>query len=125
MTGRRLVKAGARAALSGVFVYSGPQVALNPGPRVQKAADLGLPRPELATRLNGAGMAVAGTAMALGLFPRAAAAALAALLVPTTLGGHAFWREQDQRSRRLQEIQFAKNVGLLGGLLLVALDEEP
>jgi uncharacterized membrane protein YphA (DoxX/SURF4 family) len=45
---------------------------------------------------------------------------LAGTLVPTTLAGHRFWEELDEDARNMQMAQFAKNLGLLGGLLLVA-----
>jgi uncharacterized membrane protein YphA (DoxX/SURF4 family) len=68
-------------------------------------------------------MVVAGSALALGWWPRAAAAMLAGSLVPTTLVGHPFWRETTRSGRAAQQVQFLKNLGLLGGLLLVLADE--
>ena len=50
-----------------------------------------------------------------------AALGLAASLVPTTLGGHAFWTHDDPAQRTNQRNHFNKNLGLLGGLLVVAL----
>jgi hypothetical protein len=47
------------------------------------------------------------------------AAALAGTLVPTTLAGHPYWRIDDPAARRQQRVHFFKNVGLLGGALLV------
>jgi uncharacterized membrane protein YphA (DoxX/SURF4 family) len=45
---------------------------------------------------------------------------LAGTLVPTTLAGHRFWEELDEDARNTQIAHFAKNLGLLGGLLLIA-----
>jgi hypothetical protein len=39
-------------------------------------------------------------------------------IVPTTFAGHRFWQVQDPESRLQQRMQFMKNLGLLGGLLL-------
>ena len=50
--------------------------------------------------------------------PRLAALGLVASMIPTTLAGHSFW-ELDGAERKAQEIQFLKNAGLVGGLLLV------
>jgi uncharacterized membrane protein YphA (DoxX/SURF4 family) len=58
-------------------------------------------------------------ALALGIWPRLAAAVLAGTLVPTTLAGHPYWRIEDPAMRRQQRIHFFKNVGLFGGALLV------
>ena len=61
---------------------------------------------------------------ALGKLPRLASAVLAATLVPTTVAAHSFWQEQDPEVRAKQKVQFLKNLGLLGGLLLAAVDTE-
>ena len=66
----------------------------------------------------------AGVALALGLWPRLAAAVLAGSLVPTTLAGHPYWRVEDPAMRRQQRVHFFKNVGLFGGALLM-LSERP
>jgi putative oxidoreductase len=115
--------AGRRAgqALLGVmFVKLGSDAARSPGPRVDKAAALGLPlEPELAVRINGAAMVAGGTALILNKLPRLAALGLVASMVPTTLAGHPFW-EMDGAERKAQEIQFYKNLALTGGLLALA-----
>ena len=49
---------------------------------------------------------------------------LAATVVPTTMSAHLFWKEQDPQVRAQQKVQFLKNLGLLGGLLLAAVDTE-
>jgi uncharacterized membrane protein YphA (DoxX/SURF4 family) len=43
-------------------------------------------------------------------------------MVPTTLGGHAFWRHDDPTRRSQQQIHFDKNLAIIGGLLLAALE---
>lgn len=103
------------------FLWLGYEAAADPGARVELAEAIGIPSPEAAVRLNGALMAVGGAALILDRAPRLAAAALAASLVPTTLAGHAFWRHEDPVARTTQRIQVLKNVGLVGGLLAVAL----
>ena len=107
-----------QALLSAIFVKSGFEVARSPGPRVDKAAKLGLPNPDLAVRANAAAMVVGGAALALNKVPRLAALGLITSMVPTTLAGHPFW-EFEGADRKQQEIHFLKNVGLIGGLMLV------
>jgi putative oxidoreductase len=105
------------AALAAMFITGGVDALLDPGPR---AAELGVPlEPKLAVRVNGATMLVAGVALAVGVWPRLAAAALAGTLVPTTLAVHPYWRIADPAARRQQRTHFFKNVGLFGGALLV------
>jgi putative oxidoreductase len=117
---RAPVRAVGRAALAAMFITGGADALLDPGPRVARAAELGVPlEPGLAVRVNGATMLVAGVALALGVWPRLAAAVLAGTPVPTTLAGHPFWRVADPAARRQQRVHFFKNVGLFGGALLV------
>ena len=113
-----------RLLVAGIFVLSGVEVSREPGNRAQAAAALGVPQPELAVRANALVMLFAGVALALGLFPRWAAAVLAGTLVPTTLAGHPFWKESDPRQHTGQLAHFLKNLSMLGGLLFIAGGEE-
>ena len=45
---------------------------------------------------------------------------LVAFLVPVTLSMHAFWAVKDPMMAQMQFAMFMKNLGLLGGALLVA-----
>ncbi|WP_168581956.1 DoxX family protein [Gephyromycinifex aptenodytis] len=126
-----LVRRCARPMLAAVFVTGGVDALRHPGkrtemaaPLVSKVADLtGLPEdPELMVRANGATMALAGLMLATGRMPRVASTLLAASLIPTTVVGHPFWSEQDPQARKAHQIQFSKNLSLLGGVLLAAVD---
>ena len=75
-------------------------------------------------RINAAVQIGAGAALATGHVPRLSSAALAATLVPTTIVGHQFWNEDDPAQRANHRVHFFKNVSMLGGLLLAALDTE-
>jgi putative oxidoreductase len=120
------LRAVGRAALAAIFITGGADALLDPGPRAPRAAELGVPlEPELAVRLNGAVMLAGGVALALGLWPRLAAGALAGSLVPTTLAGHPYWRLADPAARRQQRIHFFKNVGLFGGRCWYWLSGQP
>lgn len=112
----------AQLCLSGVFIMGGADAFRAPGGRAQKAADFGVPEPELAVKANGAAMVIGGAALALDIAPRAAAALLALCLIPTTLAGHAFWKETSQAARANHRTHFLKNAAMLGGLVFVASD---
>jgi uncharacterized membrane protein YphA (DoxX/SURF4 family) len=109
--------------LAGIFITGGADAFAHPGHRVAMVAEANLPailpNPKTAVELNGAIMAVGGTMLALDIAPRLAAAGLIGSLLPTTLVGHAFWKVEDKAARKAQQTQFLKNLGLLGGLLLV------
>ncbi|HET7822328.1 MAG TPA: DoxX family protein [Ornithinibacter sp.] len=126
-----LVRRVARPMLAAMFVVGGLDQLKHPGtkadtarPLVEKLAPaIGLPDDtELLVRANGAAMVGAGALLALGRLPRLASTVLAATLVPTTVAAHSFWNEQDPKVRAQQKVQFFKNVSLLGGLLIAAVD---
>lgn len=134
MTVMRLI---ARPMLASMFVVGGIDSLMNAAPKVSKAEKVtehvaekiapGLPVPtDPATliRINGGVQVAAGLALATGRLPRVAALALAATLVPTTYAGHAFWEEKDKTTRKMQRIQFFKNISMMGGLLLAGVDTE-
>ena len=126
-----VVRRIARPMLAAIFVTGGLDALLHPTERAKIAAPLvtrlsgplNLPDdPEMLVRANGATMVAAGTMLGLGTFPRLAAAALAGALIPTTYAAHAFWTVKDPAARAQQKTHFLKNVGLLGGVLLAAVD---
>lgn len=77
---------------------------------------------EMVVRATGAAQVVGGALLAIGKLPRLSATVLAASLVPSTLAEHRFWEETDVDRRTDQQVHFGKNVGLLGGLLIAAMD---
>jgi uncharacterized membrane protein YphA (DoxX/SURF4 family) len=117
---RRLIRRGSAVFMSGIYVKAGWDAFKEPAERPKKASKIGLPNPELMVRANGLGMVLAGSTLALGIKPRLSALALAGMMVPTTLAGHRFWEEPPGPGKSAQEVQFLKNVGLIGGLLLFA-----
>ena len=79
---------------------------------------------ELIVRGNGAVQVVGGALLASGTLPRLAALALAGSMIPTTVAGHAFWKVDDPVARKLQRIQFHKNMAMIGGLLFAVIDRD-
>lgn len=120
----------ARPLLAATFVSGGVDTLRNPEPRVKMADTVAPPIAERTplpndtdqlVKINAVVQVVAGVFLAIGRLPRLAACALAGSLVPTTLAGHRFW-EQEGAQRGQQRIHFLKNLGLLGGLILAAVD---
>lgn len=130
----RPLRVAGRAALGWVFVFAGSDVLRHPHKPAatagwlfeagRSAAPVPVPPDVHLVRANAAAQVAAGAALAAGFRPRSAAAVLVGSLLPTTIGGHAFWRFDDPLQRKLQRLQFTKNLGLLGGLLL-AVDARP
>jgi putative oxidoreductase len=134
-----LVRRIARPLLASSFVYGGIDTLRNPQSRVpgarpvvekvtaqaDKTLPVQVPRDvEQWVKIDAAVKVGAGSLLALGKLPRLAALLLAGSTVPTTLAGHRFWEHEDPKERFGQLSHFLKNLGLLGGLLLAAVDTE-
>ena len=135
-TTRRLLaplRPAARVLTGSTYILLGFDAFQAPGGRADLAAPVlaamrkrGVPLPdddELVVRGNAAVQVVAGAMLSVGIMPRLSALALAGSLIPTTLAGHAYWAIEDPGVRKLQQIQFHKNMAMIGGLLLAVLDE--
>jgi uncharacterized membrane protein YphA (DoxX/SURF4 family) len=124
----------ARPLLASVFIVEGVDALRHPEAKAKAAQAVTVPLtrrvpalpddPELLVRVNGAVQVGAGLLLAVGRFRRLAALALIGSIVPTTYAGHRFWEEDDETIRAQQQAHFAKNLGLLGGLILAAADTE-
>jgi uncharacterized membrane protein YphA (DoxX/SURF4 family) len=132
------VRALAHALLGSVFVAAGAQALLRPSRYAERAApitdrlgpalakvDERLPTSaEALIRINGAIQVGGGLLLATGAAVRPAAAALTGSLIPATIVGHPFWRVQGKAAKQDELVHFAKNLGLLAGLLLAAVDTQ-
>jgi len=124
----------ARPLLASIFVVGGWDALWNPAGKDKNTVGVGEPLTEEAgpedldaemlVRVNGAVQIGAGVLLAIGKFRRLAALALIGSIIPTTYAGHRFWEESDPTTRSEQKMQFLKNLGLLGGLVLAAFDTE-
>jgi uncharacterized membrane protein YphA (DoxX/SURF4 family) len=138
-----LLRAAARPMLSTYFVLSGVRALRNPGqfvadaqpvanrlvPAVQRMApdqiaDRLPTETRTLVRINGAVQAAGGLALATGKGRRFGAGLLALSLIPTTLARHPFWSRGEAESRAHDRSQFAKNVSLMGGVLIASADTE-
>jgi putative oxidoreductase len=127
-----LARRAARAALAASFISGGIDQIRNPQPKAAPASPIAKPiadrvpqlpnDPESLVKLDGAIKVVGGLGLIVGPFARPAALLLAGSLVPTTLAGHRYWETTDPDQRVSDRVEFFKNVSLLGGLLMTALD---
>jgi putative oxidoreductase len=126
------LRPAARILTGSTYVLLGFDALRAPGARVDQAAPVlatmrkAVPLPaddELVVRGNAAVQVLGGTLLALGIAPRLSALALAGSLIPTTLAGHSYWALEDPAARKLQRIQFHKNLAMIGGLLFAVLDQ--
>jgi putative oxidoreductase len=124
----------ARPMLASIFISGGLDAVRNPEGKVKSAEAVTVPLtrsvpwlpqdPEVLVRLNGAAQVGAGALLAVGKLRRLSAIVLIGSIIPTTYAGHRFWEEIDDVSRAQQKVHLLKNLGLLGGLILAAVDTE-
>jgi uncharacterized membrane protein YphA (DoxX/SURF4 family) len=126
------LRPAARIFTGSTYVLLGFDALRAPGARVEQAGPLlatvrkAVPLPEddeLVVRANAAVQVLCGALLMAGRAPRLASLALAGSLIPTTLAGHSYWAIEDPATRKIQRIQFHKNLAMIGGLLFAALDE--
>lgn len=130
----------ARPMLASMFLVGGVNALKNAsalGPRASDVTERLMPLikkvlptapvpqdPITLVRINAAVQIGAAAALATGRAPRLASTTLALSLVPTTVAGHRFWAESDPTQKADQRLQFFKNVSMLGGLMLAAVDTD-
>jgi uncharacterized membrane protein YphA (DoxX/SURF4 family) len=125
------LRPAARIFTGSTYVLLGFDALRAPGARVEQAGPVlaavrkavPLPEDELVVRANAAVQVLCGALLMAGRAPRLASLALAGSLIPTTLAGHSYWTIEDPDVRKIQRIQFHKNLAMIGGLLFAALDE--
>lgn len=81
---------------------------------------INLPLPTMAAAIAVMMEFFAGIAIILGFYTRPIALLLVLYTLGTTLIGHPFWKFTDQ-AHMINEINFFKNISIMGGLLLLAL----
>jgi uncharacterized membrane protein YphA (DoxX/SURF4 family) len=124
----------ARSALGAIFISGGLETLRSPSGPAKVAAPITdkarqtasfLPDDnEQLVRINGGVHVAAGSLLVLGKLPRISALVLAGSLIPTTLGGHRFWEAPDDEGKKIQQLQFTKNLAMFGGLIFAALDRK-
>jgi putative oxidoreductase len=86
----------------------------------QMLASRGVPAPGVLGYLGAAVEFLGGLAVALGVKTRAAALLMVAFTIVATLISHRFWEFSDAAARTAQQVNFFKNVAIIGGLLFLA-----
>jgi putative oxidoreductase len=109
----------ARILYGGFFLISGVNHFMKAGMYTQYTASKKIPAPAAAVLISGALMVLGGASILLGLFPVIGLWLIAAFLVAVTPTMHAFWAEKEASQRMMQQVQFMKNVALLGAALMM------
>lgn len=107
-----------RILLGFLFLYNGYNHFADYEGRVGYSEYKGIPAPSLSVLVSGALLVLASIGIIVGVFPFVSAAALAVFLVVATPLFHDFWSMSDE-DRQNELNHFLKNVGLLGGTLIL------
>jgi len=114
---RYLVLLG-RICFAAIFILAAPGHFT--APEIAYAAHAGVPFASLAVPAAGLMALAGGLSVALGYHIKIGAWVLVLFLVPVTLAMHNFWAVTDPMMAQLQMAMFMKNVGLMGGALLLS-----
>jgi uncharacterized membrane protein YphA (DoxX/SURF4 family) len=112
----------ARPLLGVAFVNAGVESIRESDQRAGKLASYGVSQPAQAARGVAAAQIGGGVLLALNRLPRLTALLLALTVVPDAATAHDFWTEKDSDAKRSQRSLFARDLGLLGGVLVAVAD---
>jgi uncharacterized membrane protein YphA (DoxX/SURF4 family) len=112
----------ARPLLGIAFVSSGLEALQGIDRRASRVAAFGASAPATVSRTVAATQIGAGVLLGLNRLPRLSALVLALTVVPEAATGHDFWSEKDPDTKRAQRSLFARDLGLLGGLMVATID---
>ena len=111
----------ARIFLVALFLWSGFGKLTNPAGLTGMLTAKGLPQPMLFAYLAGLTEMGLGILIVIGFKTRQAALALAAFTIVTVILGHNFWQMTGDAYRN-NLIQALKNLSIVGGLILLAIN---
>lgn len=81
------------------------------------AASKGIPSPSLAVYGSGLLIILGGLGVLLGVYPQVSLFLIIIFLIPVTFFMHAFWNDTDPQMRMVDQVNFLKNIALLGAAL--------
>jgi putative oxidoreductase len=83
------------------------------------AQSKGIPAAKLAVAGSGVLLAIGGLSVIFNVLPLVGLGALILFLVPVTFMMHAFWKVQEPMAKMGETVNFAKNLALLGAVVLL------
>lgn len=105
-----------RVLLGGFFLYNAYGHFRNIAGHTAYAQSKGVPSPKVAVFISGAMFALGGLAILLNLYIVLGMWLIVIALIPITFMMHSFWKATDPQVRMNEQIQFTKNMAILGGL---------
>lgn len=106
-----------RIVFGGFFVMSGVNHFMNVGMMSGYANSKNVPAPGLAVIVTGAMLVLGGLSVILGLLPVLGLWILILFLAPTSVLMHNFWAISNAQQRAAEQVNFLKNMALIGASL--------
>ena len=85
----------------------------------------GVPSPKLAVMVSGLMIIIGGISILLGVRPHWGIALVSAFLIPVTLLMHQYWKHTDPMMRINDQVNFMKNVAILGAAWTLLMMPQP
>jgi putative oxidoreductase len=114
-----------RILFGGFFLFSGFRHFTRASAMAPYAASKGVPAPRLAVLASGVLLVLGGLSVLLGVKPKWGVLFLALFLVPVSFAMHNYWADRDPQMRQMNEVNFHKNLALLGAALMLLAIPEP
>lgn len=108
-----------RVLLGGYFIKSGYNHFQNLNMLTGYAQSKGVPTPKESVLLTGLMMVLGGAGILLGVYVQISVLLLSLFLLGTLIKMHRYWEVADPMSRMGEEVNFYKNLGLLGAILML------
>lgn len=107
-----------RILFGGYFIMNGYNHFKNLSGTTGYAQSKGVPNAKTAVIVGGVLLVLGGLGIVLGVFPRFAVLLLEIFLIPVTYKMHQFWKITDPMQKMGEQINFTKNVALIGAALV-------
>ena len=91
----------------------------------QYAKSKGAPAPKLSVAASGIVLALGGLSLMFGIYPTVGIILLILFLIVASFQIHKYWKLDDAQMRQIDQINFTKNLALVGALLMLLLIPTP
>jgi putative oxidoreductase len=114
-----------RIIVGGFFLMSGFNHFAKLNMMAGYAKSKGMPAPEVAVGGSGVLLVLGGASMLLGYHPTIGAILLVVFLLAASFGIHNFWTVKDPQAKMNEQINFLKDIALLGFVLMTLVIPRP
>jgi len=108
-----------RVLMGWIFVEAGWRKLMAMDPFIASLANRRVPYASVLGWIGGAVEFFGGLALMLGAWTRCSALLMIVFVIVATLISHRYWELTDAAARRMQQSHFAKNLTIIGGLVLM------